>query len=92
MVVLGQENCAQSVGDSGSFTLRIAGLFAILGGSAVMTFLPLILRRGCDTALLLGACFASGVILSTAFNHMLPDAGSRIFLAVYACQKTIGST
>lgn len=76
MVVLGQEDCARIVGDSGSFTLRIAGLFAILAGSAVMTFLPLVLRRGFDTALLLGSCFATGVILSTAFNHMLPDAGA----------------
>lgn len=76
MVVLGDESCAESVGDTGSFALRIGGLFAILGGSAILTFLPLLLRRKFDTALLLGACFASGVILSTAFNHILPDAGS----------------
>mmetsp|Transcript_19033 Transcript_19033/g.57508 ORF Transcript_19033/g.57508 Transcript_19033/m.57508 type:complete len:326 (-) Transcript_19033:773-1750(-) len=78
MVVLGQDpaTCAQVVGSTGSFALRVGGLFAILGGSAVLTFLPLIARNRCQLLLHLGSCFATGVVLATAFVHMLPDAAA----------------
>ncbi len=77
MVVLGKDNaCAEVAGDTGSFSLRIGGLFAIMFGSAILTFLPVVARNRCQLLLQLGSCFATGVVLATAFVHMIPDASA----------------
>ena len=75
MVVLGQHACGLVQGDTGSYRLRVAGLFAILGGSAVMIMLPLVLKQRFQSLLHLGSAFACGIVLATAFVHILPDAG-----------------
>ena len=74
MVVLGKDVCAEAVGATGSYSLRVGGLFAILFGSAILTFLPIAARNRCQLLLQLGSCFATGVVLATAFVHMIPDA------------------
>ena len=77
MVVLGTQHCGGSLGDTGSYKLRVAGLFAIMGGSAIMIALPLLLKERCKWLLQLGTAFACGIVLATAFVHILPDAGRR---------------
>lgn len=74
MVVLGQEACGQVAGNGGSYGLRVGGLFAIMFGSAILAFAPLVLRGRFATGFRIAACFATGVILATAFVHMIPDA------------------
>ena len=69
-----------------SVALRVGGLFAILGGSAVLTFLPLIIRGRFEKFNYLGSVFAAGVILATAFAHILPDAGRLFFLTLSQVQ------
>lgn len=78
MVVLGQEACGQVAGNGGSFGLRVGGLFAIMFGSAILAFAPLVLRGRFATGFRIAACFATGVILATAFVHMIPDACERL--------------
>lgn len=76
MVVLGKDVCVEKVGATGSYSLRVGGLFAILFGSAILTFLPIAARNRCQLLLQLGSCFATGVVLATAFVHMIPDAST----------------
>ena len=70
-------NCIESPsGPRSSVALRVGGLFAILGGSAFLTLLPLLTRGKFQTFNYLGSVFAAGIILATAFVHILPDAGA----------------
>ncbi|CAO3640557.1 unnamed protein product [Mucor hiemalis] len=62
--------------------LRVGSIFIILATSAIGTYLPIILHRISpykqgdvrDWLLTVGKFFGTGVILATAFVHMLPDA------------------
>ena len=47
-----------------------------MGGSAFLTLLPLLTRGKFQTFNYLGSVFAAGIILATAFVHILPDAGA----------------
>lgn len=62
---------------------RVGSLFIILGTSAVGIFMPMLLHKfgqrdnnTIKSILLVGKFFGTGVILATAFVHMLPDAFS----------------
>ncbi|KAI7867089.1 Zinc/iron permease [Spinellus fusiger] len=72
---------ATSLGDY-NMPLRIGSLFIIMAASAIGVFSPMILHRirpyhaGSiqDWLLTIGKFFGTGVILATAFIHMLPEA------------------
>ncbi|KAI8071360.1 Zinc/iron permease [Gongronella butleri] len=76
------EQCsAESLGDY-NMGLRVGSIFIILLTSAVGAFTPMIIHRARryeknsaqDWVLLVAKFFGTGVILATAFIHMLPDA------------------
>ena len=81
-------NCSESPsGPRSSVALRVGGLFAILGGSAFLTLLPLLTRGKFQTFNYLGSVFAAGIILATAFVHILPDAGGFMQSTETVCQQ-----
>ncbi|GJE93307.1 ZIP zinc/iron transport family protein [Phanerochaete sordida] len=74
-------NCGSGGGDSGDLPLRIASIFVIFAGSSLGAFFPVLSRRtkwlgaripkrAFDTA----KYFGSGVIIATAFIHLLSPA------------------
>ncbi|KAI9270327.1 Zinc/iron permease [Phascolomyces articulosus] len=77
-----EESCVREDLSDYNMPLRIGSLFIILGTSAVGTFVPMILHRirpyskGSirDWILTVGKFFGTGVILATAFIHMLPES------------------
>ncbi|KAM3588369.1 hypothetical protein VKS41_000817 [Umbelopsis sp. WA50703] len=67
--------------DDYNMGLRVGSIFIILGTSAIGNFTPMLLHRfgqrdnnTIRSILLVGKFFGTGVILATAFVHMLPDA------------------
>ncbi|KAI7855086.1 Zinc/iron permease [Circinella umbellata] len=76
------DECIREDLDDYNMPLRIGSLFIILGTSSVGVFVPIILHRirpyskGSirDWVLTAGKFFGTGVILATAFVHMLPEA------------------
>ncbi|CEP15951.1 hypothetical protein [Parasitella parasitica] len=77
-----QDACALIPLEDYNMGLRVGSIFIILGTSALGTYLPIILHRISpykpgdirDWLLTVGKFFGTGVILATAFVHMLPDA------------------
>ncbi|EPB87936.1 hypothetical protein HMPREF1544_05227 [Mucor circinelloides 1006PhL] len=77
-----EDACALLPLEDYNMGLRIGSIFIILGTSAVGTYLPILLHRISpykpgdirDWLLTVGKFFGTGVILATAFVHMLPDA------------------
>lgn len=62
--------------DNGAQTIRIVGLFVILVASALGVWLPWFTKaRGLQSVTFFGTVFAAGIILATAFVHILPDGG-----------------
>ncbi|ORZ02479.1 Zinc/iron permease [Syncephalastrum racemosum] len=76
------DECAPDALDNYNMPLRVGSLFIILVTSALGIFTPMIMHRikpyspGSirDWILTVGKFFGTGVILATAFVHMLPDA------------------
>ncbi|KAL0075963.1 Zinc/iron permease [Phycomyces blakesleeanus] len=76
------DECAASIIGDYNMSLRIGSLFIIMGTSAIGVFTPVIIHRirpydhGSirDWILTIGKFFGTGVILATAFIHMLPEA------------------
>ncbi|KAG0168088.1 high-affinity Zn(2+) transporter zrt1 [Apophysomyces sp. BC1034] len=74
--------CAAEPIESYNMPMRVGSLFVILATSALGVFTPMILHRiqpytkGSirDWILTVGKFFGTGVILATAFVHMLPEA------------------
>ncbi|KAL0081343.1 Zinc/iron permease [Phycomyces blakesleeanus] len=74
--------CASGELENYNLPLRIGSIFIILGTSALGVFGPIALHRinpnsessARDWILTIGKFFGTGVILATAFVHMLPDA------------------
>ncbi|ORX61649.1 ZIP zinc/iron transport family [Hesseltinella vesiculosa] len=81
IATIAQECSPESMGDY-NMSLRIGSIFIILITSAIGTFTPLLIHRARkyeqnsfqDWVLLIAKFFGTGVILATAFIHMLPDA------------------
>ncbi|KAI8072029.1 Zinc/iron permease [Thamnidium elegans] len=77
-----EDACAAIPLEDYNMGLRVGSIFIILGTSALGTYLPIILhhispyKQGDirDWILTVGKFFGTGVILATAFVHMLPDA------------------
>ncbi|KAI9493665.1 Zinc/iron permease [Zychaea mexicana] len=77
-----EESCARESLDDYNMPLRIGSLFIILVTSAVGTFVPMLLHRIHPYSegsfrywvLTVGKFFGTGVILATAFIHMLPES------------------
>lgn len=74
-------NCGSGGGDQGDLALRVASIFVILAGSSIGALFPVLSRRtkwlgaripkqAFDTA----KYFGSGVIIATAFIHLLSPA------------------
>ena len=74
------DECGAGLADQNAILgLRVGALFAILGTSAIGGFLPLLLKfRNLNALFFLGTCFAAGVVLATAFCHVLPDSVSAL--------------
>ncbi|KAI8336470.1 Zinc/iron permease [Blakeslea trispora] len=77
-----EDACAALPIEDYSLGLRVGSIFIILGTSAVGTYLPILLHRIKsyksgdirDWILTVGKFFGTGVILATAFVHMLPES------------------
>ncbi|KAI8379494.1 Zinc/iron permease [Radiomyces spectabilis] len=74
--------CSQELIENYDMGMRVGSLFIILGTSAIGVYAPMILHRTSpysegsirDWVLAIGKFFGTGVILATAFVHMLPEA------------------
>ncbi|KAG0261811.1 high-affinity Zn(2+) transporter zrt1 [Mortierella polycephala] len=80
-----QDECASDIGNREGYntSLHIAGVFIILAASTIGVFMPVIaskirVLRLSDRTLTLGKQFGTGVILATAFIHMMPTAMSNL--------------
>ncbi|KAI8083368.1 Zinc/iron permease [Gilbertella persicaria] len=77
-----EDACASLPIEEYNLGLRVGSIFIILATSAVGTYVPILLHRISpykkgdirDWLLTVGKFFGTGVILATAFVHMLPDA------------------
>ncbi|KAI9477849.1 MAG: Zinc/iron permease [Benjaminiella poitrasii] len=77
-----KDACAASVIGEYNMGLRVGSLFIILGTTSLGTYTPILLHRISpydrggirDWILTIGKFFGTGVILATAFVHMLPNA------------------
>ncbi|KAI7895194.1 Zinc/iron permease [Mucor mucedo] len=77
-----EDACAAIPLEDYNMGLRVGSVFIILATSALGTYLPILLHRISpykpgdirDWILTVGKFFGTGVILATAFVHMLPDA------------------
>ncbi|KAI9300042.1 Zinc/iron permease [Cunninghamella echinulata] len=77
-----ENECSKEALDNYNLGLRVGSIFIILFTSALGAFSPMIIHRikpyqkgsAQDWVLLVGKFFGTGVILATAFIHMLPEA------------------
>ncbi|KAL7318490.1 hypothetical protein PS15m_001728 [Mucor circinelloides] len=77
-----QDECAAEINHEYNMPIRVGALFIIFGTSALGVFTPIIMHRispydkgsSRDWMLTMGKFFGTGVILATAFVHMLPEA------------------
>ncbi|CEP09690.1 hypothetical protein [Parasitella parasitica] len=77
-----KNECAAEINYDYDMPMRIGALFIIFGTSALGVFTPMIMHRispyskgsSRDWMLTMGKFFGTGVILATAFVHMLPEA------------------
>ncbi|KAG1140829.1 hypothetical protein G6F37_008919 [Rhizopus arrhizus] len=77
-----EDQCASSTIEEYNLGLRVGSIFIILATTAIGTYAPILLHRISpykqgdirDWILTVGKFFGTGVILATAFVHMLPDA------------------
>jgi solute carrier family 39 (zinc transporter), member 1/2/3 len=71
--------------------LRIGAVFIVLVTSIIGAFLPLVLPRTSEKVYRLICSFATGVILSTGFIHMMPEAFERLSEAFPDTKYPIGA-
>jgi zinc transporter 1/2/3 len=75
--------CEVTPGDQSNFNLRIASIFVILVGSALGAIAPIMLARSSSMrvpklAFFVAKYFGSGVIISTAWMHLLSPASEAL--------------
>lgn len=75
--------CEARPNDSSNFNLRIASIFVILVGSALGSIAPIILARSATMrvpklAFFIAKYFGSGVIIATAWMHLLSPANEAL--------------
>lgn len=75
--------CPASTNDTSNFNLRIASIFVILVGSALGAIAPIILARSSTLrvpklAFFIAKYFGSGVIIATAWMHLLSPASAAL--------------
>ncbi|KAI8975393.1 Zinc/iron permease [Mycotypha africana] len=74
--------CAAEFNQDYNMPMRVGALFIVFATSSIGVFTPIILHKlspyskgsGRDWVLTIGKFFGTGVILATAFVHMLPEA------------------